>query len=42
VRARSLADRRIVTSLPFAPLNRRHVVAATEMPASMQGGPWRI
>jgi len=30
VRARSLADRRIVTRYAFALLNRRHVVAATE------------
>jgi hypothetical protein len=30
VRARSLADRRIVTRYQFALLNRRHVVAATE------------
>lgn len=42
VRARSLADRRIVTSYSFALLNRRHIVAATEMPTSMQGGGWRI
>jgi hypothetical protein len=42
VRARSLADRRIVTSYAFALLNRRHIVAATEMPTSMQGGGWRI
>ncbi len=30
VRARSLADRRIITHYQFALLNRRHVVAATE------------
>jgi hypothetical protein len=30
VRARSLADRRIITHYAFALLNRRHVVAATE------------
>lgn len=30
VRARSLADRRIITRYQFALLNRRHVVAATE------------
>jgi hypothetical protein len=36
VRARSLADRRIVTRYQFALLNRRHVVAATEGdPASL-------
>jgi hypothetical protein len=36
VRARSLADRRIVTRYQFALLNRRHVVAATEVdPASL-------
>ncbi len=42
VRARSLADRRIVTNYPFALLNRRHIVAATEMPASMKVANWRI
>jgi hypothetical protein len=42
VRARSLADRRIVTSYPFALLNRRHIVAATETPDSMRAGAWRI
>jgi hypothetical protein len=42
VRARSLADRRIVTNYPFALLNRKHIVAATEMPASMQAANWRI
>jgi len=31
VRARSLADRRIITRYQFALLNRRHVVAATEV-----------
>jgi len=30
VRARSLADRRVITHYQFALLNRRHVVAATE------------
>jgi hypothetical protein len=36
VRARSLADRRIITRYRFALLNRRHVVAATEAdPASL-------
>jgi hypothetical protein len=30
VRARSLADRRVITRYQFALLNRRHVVAATE------------
>jgi hypothetical protein len=30
VRTRSLADRRIVSRYPFALLNRRHIVAATE------------
>ena len=33
VRARSLADRRIITRYQFALLNRRHVVAATEADA---------
>jgi len=33
VRARSLADRRIITRYQFALLNRRHVVAATEVDA---------
>jgi hypothetical protein len=42
VRARSLADRRIITSYAFALLNRRHIVAATEMPPSMRAGNWRI
>lgn len=42
VRARSLADRRIVTNYPFALLNRKHIAAATEMPASMKQAHWRI
>ena len=42
VRARSLADRRIVTGYPFALLNRRHIVAATETPESMRADAWRI
>jgi hypothetical protein len=35
VRTRSLADRRIITRYPFALLNRRHIVAATELQAGM-------
>ena len=31
IRARSLADRRIISRYPFAVLNRRHIVAATEL-----------
>jgi hypothetical protein len=31
VRARSLADRRIISRYPFAVLNRRHIVAATQL-----------
>jgi hypothetical protein len=42
VRARSLADRRIVTNYPFALLNRKHITAATEMPSSMRTASWRI
>ena len=38
VRTRSLADRRIVARYPFALLNRRHIVAATEaLPGMMSG-----
>ena len=35
VATRSLADRRIITRYPFALLNRRHIVAATELQAGM-------
>jgi hypothetical protein len=38
LRARSLADRRIITRYPFAMLNRRHIVAATEIPEGMAAG----
>lgn len=42
VRTRSLADRRVVTRYSFAVLNRRHIVAATEMPPAMSRSAWRI
>lgn len=38
VRTRSLADRRIVARYPFALLNRRHMVAATELQPGMAPG----
>jgi hypothetical protein len=38
VRARSLADRRVITRYPFALLNRRHMVAATELQPGMIPG----
>jgi len=38
VRTRSLADRRIISRYPFALLNRRHVVAASEMAEGMLPG----
>jgi hypothetical protein len=38
VRTRSLADRRIIARYPFALLNRRHIIAATEMADGMQPG----
>jgi hypothetical protein len=38
VRARSLADRRIITRYPFALLNRRHMVASTELQPGMIPG----
>jgi len=38
VRTRSLADRRIITRYPFAMLNRRHIVAATELQPGMVAG----
>lgn len=38
VRARSLADRRIISRYDFALLNRRHVVAATELQPGMIPG----
>ena len=40
VRTRSLADRRIITRYGFAVLNRRHIVAATGMPAGMTRSGW--
>ena len=42
VRTRSLADRRVVSRYSFAVLNRRHIVAATGLPAGMSRGGWRI
>ncbi len=38
VRTRSLADRRILARYPFALLNRRHMVAATELQPGMTPG----
>ncbi|MGP1674486.1 MAG: DUF6812 domain-containing protein [Candidatus Limnocylindrales bacterium] len=38
VRTRSLADRRIISRYPFALLNRRHIVAATELQPGMIPG----
>lgn len=38
VRTRSLADRRIITRYAFAMLNRRHIVAATELQPGMVAG----
>ena len=38
VRTRSLADRRIIARYPFALLNRRHIVAATELQPGMIPG----
>lgn len=38
VRTRSLADRRVISRYDFALLNRRHIVAATEMPPGMIKG----
>jgi hypothetical protein len=38
VRTRSLADRRVTTRYDFAVLNRRHVVAATQLLPGMTRG----
>jgi hypothetical protein len=38
VRTRSLADRRVISRYAFAVVNRRHIVAATELQASMLKG----
>jgi Family of unknown function (DUF6812) len=38
VRTRSLADRRVISRYAFAVVNRRHIVAATELQASMIKG----
>jgi hypothetical protein len=38
VRTRSLADRRVISRYPFALLNRRHIVAASQLPPQLQGG----
>lgn len=38
VRARSLADRRVITRYDFALLNRRHIVAVTELQPGMIPG----
>ena len=38
VRTRSLADRRVISRYSFALLNRRHIVAATEMQPGMVRG----
>jgi hypothetical protein len=38
VRARSLADRRVISRYGFALLNRRHIVAATELQPGMVRG----
>jgi hypothetical protein len=38
VRARSLADRRVISRYGFALLNRRHIVAATELQPGMVKG----
>jgi len=38
VRTRSLADRRVISRYGFALLNRRHVVAATELQPGMIPG----
>jgi hypothetical protein len=38
VRARSLADRRVISRYPFALVNRRHIVAASEMQPGMISG----
>jgi hypothetical protein len=38
VRTRSLADRRVTTRYDFAVLNRRHIVAATQLPPGMIRG----
>jgi hypothetical protein len=38
VRTRSLADRRVVSRYGFAMLNRRHIVAATELQPGMVPG----
>jgi hypothetical protein len=38
VRTRSLADRRVIARYPFALLNRRHIVAATELQPGMIPG----
>ncbi len=42
VRTRSLADRRIITRYPFALLNRRHIVATTELPEGTSSRAWAI
>lgn len=38
VRTRSLADRRVISRYPFALLNRRHIVAASPLPAGFVDG----
>jgi hypothetical protein len=38
VRTRSLADRRVISRYCFALLNRRHLVAATELQPGMLRG----
>jgi hypothetical protein len=38
VRTRSLADRRVISRYGFAVLNRRHIVAATELQPTMIRG----
>ena len=38
VRTRSLADRRVISRYPFALLNRRHIVATTELQPGMISG----
>jgi hypothetical protein len=38
VRTRSLADRRVISRYGFALINRRHIVAATELQPGMVRG----
>lgn len=38
VRTRSLADRRVISRYPFALLNRRHIVAASQLPPELVAG----